>query len=157
VEDLGSPEGTFVGGSRVTRPVRARVGDRVAIGSAVLEIRPRSETVYALQVVEGPGSGRSLLVEHAVELGRGPSAGFLVEDDELVSRLHARVTPAEEGLIVEDLGSRNGTVVNGTQILEPTHVGIGDLVHVGYTTLKVLRAEDLTASATVIRSASEIP
>jgi pSer/pThr/pTyr-binding forkhead associated (FHA) protein len=155
VEDLGSGAGTVVGGSRITRPTLARVGDRVEVGSTAMEIRSRPETAYALQVVEGPAAGRSLRVEHTIELGRGPSAGFVLEDDELVSRLHTRVTPADDGLLVEDLGSANGTVVNGRPILEPTSVGLGDRLRLGDTTLKVVRAEDLDASATVLRRVPE--
>jgi pSer/pThr/pTyr-binding forkhead associated (FHA) protein len=153
VEDLGSPGGTFVNGLRVEQPMLAWPGDRVVLGRASLEIRPRPPAVPALQAVAGPAAGRSLVVDRPVELGRGPTAGFVLEGDELVSRLHARVSPVDGGLLVEDLGSRNGTTVNGEPVTRPTRLELGDVVGIGETLLKVVRAEDLAAPATAVRSA----
>lgn len=88
-----------------------------------------------LEIVEGAGAGRRLpLAEGAVELGR--EAGVVV-DDPLVSRRHARVTASGPGAVVEDLGSRNGTFVNGQQLHGPTALHPGDTLQVGTTMLKL--------------------
>ena len=56
----------------------------------------------------------------------------------LVSRRHARVRPTDDGLVVEDLGSRNGVVVNERKIASPTVLAHGDVIAVGVETLQVI-------------------
>ena len=62
-----------------------------------------------------------------LEVGRDPSAGMVLEDD-LVSRHHVRVIPEGGSALVEDLGSLNGTFVNGQEIHAPTRARPGDHV-----------------------------
>jgi len=72
-------------------------------------------------------------------VGRAPRADFVV-DAPLVSRLHCRLTAAVDGtLLVEDLGSTNGTFVNGERVAsrETCH---GDRIGVGRVELVVRRA-----------------
>ena len=70
-------------------------------------------------------------------IGRATGAQFIV-DHPLVSRVHCRVTASADGsLVVEDLGSTNGTYVNGTRIDRPTHLMLGDTLTVGRVTLTV--------------------
>jgi pSer/pThr/pTyr-binding forkhead associated (FHA) protein len=63
-------------------------------------------------------------------MGRAPRADFIV-DAALVSRLHCRFTLAEDRLAVEDLGSTNGTFVNGEKINGAQVLAGGDRVKVG--------------------------
>ena len=63
--------------------------------------------------------------------------GDVLVDDEEVSRRHARVRPAGDVVEIEDLGSSNGTWVNGTRISVPTKIGAGDDVRIGRTALRV--------------------
>lgn len=85
----------------------------------------------------------------AITLGRG-SRGHPVDldltPDMQVSHLHARITWAEGSFWIEDLGSRNGTWVNGTQIRERTRLTEADLVQVGQTRIR-LEAETALLSA----------
>jgi hypothetical protein len=61
--------------------------------------------------------------------GRGPLAARLQEDEyDRVSRLHAQVTRIGNALVVEDLGSLNGTTVNGRSIGAPVEVRAGDRI-----------------------------
>jgi pSer/pThr/pTyr-binding forkhead associated (FHA) protein len=95
-----------------------------------------------LEVVSGPASGKRLtLGEDPLEIGReGGEDGRLGDDPEL-SRHHARVSIFKDGgLLVEDLGSTNGTFVNGEQIGAPTVLGVGDTVSVGDSELRVTPA-----------------
>jgi pSer/pThr/pTyr-binding forkhead associated (FHA) protein len=62
-------------------------------------------------------------------------------DDELVSQRHARITPSDEGLLIEDLESRNGTFVNGAQVASLTPLRAGDRIVVGETAIEVGLAE----------------
>jgi hypothetical protein len=70
-------------------------------------------------------------------LGREHGSADLVIDDPGVSRRHARVLANNGGVIVEDLGSSNGTYVNGERIARPVELGPGDEVQVGATVLGV--------------------
>lgn len=72
-------------------------------------------------------------------IGRGPQADF-VFDAPLVSRLHCRLTADASGqLVMEDLGSTNGTVVNGTPTARAV-LRTGDVVGVGRVTFTVEEA-----------------
>lgn len=62
-------------------------------------------------------------------VGRAPRADFVV-DAPLVSRLHCRLTCQDDGLLVEDLESTNGTYVNGERIRKLV-VRAGDALKVG--------------------------
>lgn len=62
--------------------------------------------------------------------GRSAEAGLQL-DDTFVSGHHARFVITQEGLVVEDLGSTNGTFVNGAEIGQPTLLAPGDQVTIG--------------------------
>lgn len=71
-----------------------------------------------------------LLPGAAKTIGRAPQADFVL-DRALVSRLHCRVVLGEGGeLVVEDLGSTNGTFVNGRRVTRAA-VAPGDVISVG--------------------------
>jgi FHA domain len=85
-----------------------------------------------LVVSGGPRTG--VRVELTGELVLGREEG-LVLDDPQCSRRHARLYLDAQGVVVEDLGSRNGTWVNGQRIGGPTRLAPGDQLYVGSTTL----------------------
>ncbi len=72
-----------------------------------------------------------------VVIGRSKSADLTVADRYL-SRRHARFVHTADGWLVEDLGSRNGTFVNGRRIDAPTPVAAGDVVSVSASILRLL-------------------
>jgi hypothetical protein len=77
-------------------------------------------------------------VEDELVIGRlAEGAGRLAEDDE-ISRSHARVTIDSSGVCaIEDLGSTNGTFVNGLRVSAPHALSEGDTIELGRTTLVV--------------------
>jgi pSer/pThr/pTyr-binding forkhead associated (FHA) protein len=94
-----------------------------------------------LRVVGGPGDGRSFDVEDAVELGRGV-AGSPELSDPTISRRHARLSIDQAArLSIQDLGSRNGTLVNGRLITDVEPLAVGDVIDLGDTTLEVAAIE----------------
>ncbi len=98
----------------------------------------------ALSVVAGLATGASITVrDEPVAFGRSSSGlGSLAGDPEL-SREHARISPFEDGrLLVEDLGSTNGTFVNGSPIAGPTVVSPGDAIRMGGTTMLVRDSDE---------------
>lgn len=99
-----------------------------------------SRGVPGLEVVSGPAAGTRLKPRsEPLMLGREADDEGRLGDDAEISRRHARIARAEDGrLLVEDLGSTNGTFVNGDRISGPTVLETGDTVSLGATTLKVL-------------------
>src|SRR4051812_26379322 len=91
-----------------------------------------------LKVVAGNAAGSTIGLEQELVIGRStPGAGSLGGDGE-ISRVHGRFYRDASGqLLVEDLGSTNGTFVNGSRISAATPLKPGDQVRVGQTTMTV--------------------
>jgi pSer/pThr/pTyr-binding forkhead associated (FHA) protein len=102
-----------------------------------------------LVVTKGPLAGQRLELDAELVIGR-EGAPVTIEDSEL-SRRHAAVRPVMGGIEVEDLGSLNGTFVNGNRITIPTRVGGGDSIKLGQSVL------ELEASADVATAESAAP
>jgi pSer/pThr/pTyr-binding forkhead associated (FHA) protein len=96
----------------------------------------------SLEIVEGAGAGRTVAVTGSVTIGRGRDAD-LVLADELVSRRHARLAPDGQGAVVEDLGSRNGTFVNGEATHGPVRLRPGDQLQLGVTLVELRSARQV--------------
>ncbi len=97
-----------------------------------------SQAVARLEVVAGRAIGMSILLDDELLIGRhADGAGRLADDDE-ISRSHARISLDRSGFCaIEDLGSTNGTFVNGLRITGPQTLSVGDTIEVGGTTLVV--------------------
>lgn len=86
------------------------------------------------------GAGMQLLLPGArIVIGRGAHAHLRL-DDAQVSRQHALVTVDERGVCVEDLGSANGTYVDGERIAARTELRLGSRIRIGEQDLAVVRA-----------------
>jgi FHA domain-containing protein len=72
----------------------------------------------------------------AVTIGRSTQNVVSIESDEFASARHARIEPRRDGVWVNDLGSTNGTYVNGVRIDRPRKLVDGDLVRAGETELR---------------------
>lgn len=90
-------------------------------------------------VVAGPGLrvGATLDITASTVVGRDPGSGIRLDGDEFASGRHARIDPAPGGTWVEDLGSTNGTYVNGEQIDGRQALQPGDVVRIGETELRL--------------------
>ncbi|MBC9956112.1 FHA domain-containing protein [Yimella sp. cx-51] len=84
----------------------------------------------------GPGGGPT---PGTMTIGRGLENQVII-DDLLASRQHARLVPNGHGFDVQDLGSRNGTYINGQRI-DRGRLGEGDLLAVGHSRFTVLRGQ----------------
>jgi pSer/pThr/pTyr-binding forkhead associated (FHA) protein len=94
-----------------------------------------------LQVRSGPGAGVIHPVLERATIGRGTTADVVIPD-RAVSRIHASVRVDGQTVVVEDLDSSNGTLVNGEPIVAARRLAPGDVVTVGSTDLEVRVAED---------------
>jgi len=81
-------------------------------------------------------------------VGRKPDAALSIPSP-TVSREHAELTVVENGLLLRDLGSTNGTYVNGTRILQPCTVFHGDLLQFGQVVFRVMQQSTETGPQTV--------
>lgn len=90
-----------------------------------LHIKPPEGSSF---VYDGPNS--------PVVLGRAPTSDLVVAD-QFLSRHHVRVAPHANGLVIEDLQSRNGTFVNGHRINGAATVKHGDMIQISETVIRV--------------------
>ena len=81
-------------------------------------------------------SGETFKVEDVLMLGRSPQADIVV-DDPYALEFHMRFVSGDEGMVLHDLGSTNGTYVNGRRVTAPQVLVKGDAVQVGKTVLEV--------------------
>lgn len=80
---------------------------------------------------EGPLKGQRWALGQPVVLGRENSCDVVIPDRQ-VSRFHARITPSPEGVILEDLGSKNGTHHNGNELTSPVMLQDGDSMQISF-------------------------
>jgi hypothetical protein len=95
-------------------------------------------THLRLEVISGNACGDTIVVGDELVIGRhATGAGRLSEDDE-ISRQHARISREVTGdYAIEDLGSSNGTFVNGLRVQSSRLLSVGDSIETGATTLVV--------------------
>ena len=98
----------------------------------------------------GPVTGRLIVVKSAdleagedfeidsaqLTIGRGGQNDIAIRTDEYASARHARFEPRKDGVWVQDLGSTNGTYLNGARLEHPRRLTRGDIVRVGETDLR---------------------
>lgn len=100
-------------------------------GFEVPKLGKAAERVPVLFVVGGPRTviGRVFRIGPELLIGRAGEADLWL-DEEAISRRHARLTQAEGAVMIADLGSRNGTWVNGVRVQTKALVA-GDLIQIG--------------------------
>jgi pSer/pThr/pTyr-binding forkhead associated (FHA) protein len=107
-------------------------------GSGGVAVSQRLE-LGALVVQQSPSleDGRRFdLDSRALTVGRGGQNDLVLDGDDFASARHARIEPRRDGVWVHDLGSTNGTFVNGVRIDRPRKLANGDIVRAGETELR---------------------
>jgi hypothetical protein len=88
-------------------------------------------TIYQLVMRSGPTPGKTFdLTQAVISIGRDYSNEVVINDVE-ISRKHARLTAQTGGYILEDMGSTNGTYVNGQRLLGPHLLRAGEMIAFG--------------------------
>src|SRR5688572_2564034 len=162
VTDLNSANGTLVNGRPLTVSVPLNSGDRLQLGDTIMVVEggapargaDADATVIGGSVGTGgvsrpstPAAGVPRLVVQgtgkvfrldrpSMVIGRQPENELPLEDTQ-ASRQHARFELRDGQVTVSDLGSANGTRVNGVRISAPTLLNNGDMVQIGTSQLQV--------------------
>jgi hypothetical protein len=84
-------------------------------------------------------AGRSYALADETTLGRSASSTVALPEDSFVSSTHARIWRQGAQVMVQDLGSTNGTFVNGNRLTTPAPLKPGDRLQVGKTVLEATR------------------
>ena len=109
-------------------------------GVGLVRGQRRDTAIWCVDVEKGSRAMRGLHVDvlGPEVVGRSPSSDIVI-DEPYVSATHARFTIQGPALVLEDLGSTNGTMVNGHTIDQPVTLRDGDEVQVGDTVMQVSR------------------
>ena len=122
-----------------TQPVQPTGQQTVAMqpmpqtGQQTVAMQPM--TGLALVAENGPLAGQRIPIAGPMEIGREAS-GIQLSYDAKASRHHASVTPQGNTLVVQDLGSTNGTLVNGQRVQQAV-LNLGDVLQIGTTKFRV--------------------
>ncbi len=142
IEDLGSANGTSLNGQPVTRPTALKHKSQIKIADYTLtiECETADSPSPALVGQSSPVQNKTfILPEGELDLGR-VEGNALVIPDSSISRKHAQIHVQAGQIKVIDLGSSNGTRVNG-QNIDEHDVQIGDTIQFGNVVFKLLQTE----------------
>src|SRR5215212_5422762 len=109
-----------------------------------------------LEIVEGSEAGRQLQLDSVLDVGREPTLPLHLDDDTQVSRRHARISVQGGQVVVEDLGSTNGTYVNDQPISSPRALNPGDRVRIGLTVLELRTRQQVAARPSAVRPVPQL-
>jgi pSer/pThr/pTyr-binding forkhead associated (FHA) protein len=101
------------------------------------ERRERGPQLYLLE--PAARHGETYVLNEELSVGRAPGCAVVLDNDTFVSQVHARLFRRGRETYVEDLGSTNGTYVNGERIAEVTRLRRGDRVQFGNTVAEITR------------------
>ena len=100
----------------------------------LLSLPPSLASLHALLVRSG---GDTFAIDsHPLTIGRARNNDVSLPEDEYASGRHARFEPRRDGIWVEDIGSTNGTFVNGIRLTRERKLTPGDVVRIGETDLR---------------------
>lgn len=158
--DLNSANGTIVDGNRIAGSVSLNSGSKIEVGRA--RITFFSETVPGQRlIITGPDMEETTLIlgEETLAVGRVAS-NDLVLSHSGVSNFHMQITSVDKGYRVQDLGSTNGTMVNGDFVTALT-LSEGDRIEMGAYTLNFRGTGEIpppeSAEASVPAVSPELP
>jgi len=141
---------------RVKRDVRSPVSIRLATATQIREQVDRHYGPKLIGVLPSGDKLEYLINKHDVEIGKAPH-NHITLTDPTVSNTHAILTAREGGYTIVDLGSRNGTFVNGERLGSQAHtLRHGDKVQLGQTVLTFRNPGETAANVTAVLSGEAI-
>ena len=184
LENLSSVNPATQNGKIINEPVLLREGDIIQIGNtffrfseklpqvgetipslleetsdlAALAMASPPEARWMIKVITGPNSGAEFYMHKGKTyiLGKDPELCDIIFQDLSVSRQHARMSVDDlDQVFIEDLGSRNGTLVNGKVITDKHLLSSQNQVSLGTTTFLIIDREE--TRETLVSEAPQIP
>lgn len=112
----------------------------VKTGVGLVRGQNKKQKSWTVNVTKGPRTlkGVRLTIAGPVVIGRAPGADIVIPTD-YVSARHARFSLNGTTLVIEDLDSTNGTLLNGKNVQYPTACDEGDIVTIGNVDMKIGR------------------
>lgn len=168
LENLSSVNPATQNGKIVAEPILLNEGDILQIGStffrfsyetqnskkekffenpeelSLMSFEDTEGSRWLLKVITGPNAGAEFFMKPGSSyiIGKDPAVSDIVLQDLSVSRQHARLSLDEEGnVFIEDLGSRNGVLINGQLALDKKKLTSQDAVALGTTTFLIIDKE----------------
>ena len=147
ITDLNSRNGTFIDGQRISNPTPIYLASQIRIGNQVLEVTELRRENGVCRVTFKEVAGSDVGQFHTVNIGemtigRGSIASLRLSDStRMLSRRHAGFELTAGQLYLSDLGSTNGTYVDGSRIEEPTRINVGSVIKLGGITCEVTAIE----------------
>jgi len=146
ITDVNTASGTVVNGQKIAGETSLKAGDVITIQGVDLEVVTEDITArtlvlsgtalmelgtgsWSLVADSGPETGQVIPIMEHTEIGRALECDISILEPAL-SRKHAELEPVDEALIVRDLGSANGTYVNGEKV-EKALLKDGDVLQFG--------------------------
>jgi pSer/pThr/pTyr-binding forkhead associated (FHA) protein len=134
IRDLNSLNGTYVNGQKIPREgLMLKPGDKIALADNGTSFtfgehyRPDAYRQHSLEI-----NGKTVPIDKPnIVLGRSPETDVTFGNDIDVSRRHAEIKFTDKGPMIHDLGSTNGTYVNGQRITGDVKLNPGDKVKIG--------------------------
>jgi hypothetical protein len=102
-----------------------------------------TEEFPSLIAQSGPLNGQRWVIKEDIIVGRDETCNVIIQNRQ-VSRYHARLTNLPHGVQLEDLGSKNGTHLNGREVIEPVMLQDGDLIQIAYAQQFLYMSSDST-------------
>lgn len=170
LENLSAVNPATQNGKIITEPVLLQEGDIIQVGNTFFRFSERSpepeqptplfleeasdlmtlsntpppDARWMIKVITGPNAGAEFHMQRGKSyiIGKDPETCDIIFQDLSVSRQHARISLDEQDqVMIEDLGSRNGTLVKGKLIAGPTALQSQDLIALGTTSFMVVDRE----------------
>jgi pSer/pThr/pTyr-binding forkhead associated (FHA) protein len=145
IRDLESQNGTYVNGEKILEPMPLSSDDTIQLGryDVYIEgVKEASADTVVFTVTNSEGKQRYALVGEEVVIGRSPTCDIPISHKG-ISRKHFKLSNEGPQWFLEDMGSQNGTRLNGTLIEGRTPFNVDDLIQISEYTfeLSILRAE----------------
>jgi pSer/pThr/pTyr-binding forkhead associated (FHA) protein len=128
---------------RIAGSQRLATGDVIRIGDSELVFQASTERHTPLPRARRSGQvgGQPRRISlpkggTVLTIGRGPDCDLVLEDNQ-VSKRHAQIRRQDSFMFLYELGSKNGTYLNGKRLVEPRPVRSGDVIRVGCTGLVI--------------------
>jgi FHA domain len=123
-----------------TKGMQQAPQESIVLGAAeAAALRAEHGPTTRLLVVSSPElrEGQTIEIAGPTVVGRDAHAGIRLDRDDFASGQHARIEPRPDGALVDDLGSTNGTFVNGRKLKRAQLAKTGDVIKIGATELQV--------------------